>query len=73
MMRGIFAAPDISDEARDGLVELFRDIHEDEEWIEFLEEKGLMRVFITGDELTEFLEDYEAMHKDLMKNLGWID
>jgi len=73
MMRGIFAAPDISDEARDGLVELFRDIHEDEEWIVFLEEKGLKRVFITGDELTEFLEDYEAMHKELMMNLGWID
>jgi len=73
MMRGIFAAPDISAEARDGLVELFRDIHEDEEWIQFLAEKGLKQVFITGDELTEFLEDYEDMHESLMKDLGWID
>lgn len=73
MMRGIFAPPGISDEARDGLVELFRQISEDSEWQKYLAERGLKQVFITGDELTAFLDDYYEFHVDLMKDLGWID
>lgn len=73
MMRGIFAPPDISEEARKGLVELFTKINEDPEWKEFSSKAGLDNVFLTGDELTSFLEEYEVLHKEIMKEAGWIE
>ncbi|MDF1527301.1 MAG: tripartite tricarboxylate transporter substrate-binding protein [bacterium] len=41
MMRAIFAPPGISDEARDGLVGLFKKISEDKEWLAFAAKTGL--------------------------------
>ncbi len=72
MMRAIFAPPGISDEARNGMVELFRKISEDPEWVAFAKKTGLRREFITGDELKKFAEDYEKKHIEIMKAQGWI-
>jgi putative tricarboxylic transport membrane protein len=72
MMRAIFAPPGISDEARAGLVELFRRISNDPEWLQFAEKTGLKATFITGDDLMKFAEDYETKHIGIMKAQGWI-
>ena len=71
MMRGIFASPGISPEAKAGLVGLFSKMNDDPEWQTFLADRGLVRTFITGDELTAFLDDYYAMHVELIDTLGW--
>ena len=72
MMRAIFAPPGISKEARDGMVELFRKISTDKEWLAFAAKTGLKATFITGDELMAFAEDYEKKHIAIMKDQGWL-
>jgi len=72
MMRAIFAPPGISDEARDGLVGLFRKISQDKDWLSFAAKTGLKPVFITGDDLMKFCEQYEKKHIEIMKAQGWL-
>ena len=72
MMRAIFAPPGISKEAQNGMVELFRKVSEDKEWIAFAKKTGLRREFITGDALEKFCENYEKKHVEIMKAQGWI-
>jgi tripartite-type tricarboxylate transporter receptor subunit TctC len=72
MMRAIFAPPGLSDEDRNGLVNLFRNISKDPEWLKFAEEKGLKATFMTGDELYKFADNFESVHRDIMKKSGWI-
>jgi tripartite-type tricarboxylate transporter receptor subunit TctC len=72
MMRAIFAPPGISKEAQDGLVELFRKISQDKEWLAFAAKTGLKPVFITGDDLMDFTDDYYQKHVEIMKAQGWI-
>ncbi len=72
MMRAIFAPPGISKDAKKGLVGLFKDISKDAEWLKFASDKGLKATFMTGDKLMKFAEDFEAVHKDIMKKQGWI-
>jgi tripartite-type tricarboxylate transporter receptor subunit TctC len=72
MMRAIFAPPGISDEAKQGLIEFFRKLSQDEEWKAFAEKTGLDARFMAGDELGKFVEDFAAVHMDIMKAQGWI-
>jgi len=71
-IRGVFAPPDISEEARVELVELFRDISDDSEWHKFTEKVGMRTMFLTGDELTKFLEDFEEVNRRILSEQGWI-
>ncbi len=72
MMRGIFAPPAIPAEARNGLVGLFSKISKDKDWMAFLTKAGLKPTFTTGDKLMSFLEDFEKVHKEIMRGQGWI-
>ena len=72
MMRAIFAPPGISKDAQNGMVELFRKVSEDPEWVKFAKKTGLRREFITGDALEKFCENYEKKHIEIMKAQGWI-
>lgn len=72
MMRGIFAPPAIPAEAKNGLVGLFEKISKDKDWLAFLNKAGLKPTFTTGDKLMSFLEDFENVHKDIMRAQGWI-
>ncbi len=72
MMRAIFAPPGISEEAKKGLIELFRKVSADPEWVKFAQKTGLRREFITGDDLAKFCDAYEKKHIEIMKAQGWI-
>jgi putative tricarboxylic transport membrane protein len=71
-IRGIMAAPGISDEAHDGIVGLFADINDDSEWSDYLEEVGIQQVFITGDDCWSFWDKQHALHEELFANIGWL-
>jgi len=70
--RGIVAPPGITEEAREELVDLFRGISEDKDWVTFTEKVGMKRVFLTGGEMMTFLEDFEAVNKRILMDQGWI-
>jgi len=72
MMRAIFAPPGISKEAQAGLVGLFEKISKDEAWLNFAAKTGLKPMFVTGDALMAFTEDYEKKHIVIMKEQGWL-
>ncbi len=72
MMRAIFAPPGISEEDRNSLIELFRDITSDYEWKVFTDKTGMQSVFIVGDEMMKFCKDFEKVNKDVLINQGWI-
>jgi len=72
MMRAIFAPPGISKEAQAGLVGLFEKISKDEAWLSFAAKTGLKPMFVTGDDLMAFTEDYEKKHIVIMKEQGWL-
>jgi len=38
----------------------------------FLTKAGLKPTFTTGDKLMSFLEDFEKVHKKIMRDQGWI-
>lgn len=72
MLRGIFGAPGIPREAQAWYIDLFRKVTETPEWRDFTDKGGLKRAFLTGPEFVSWLEDTEALHKDLMAKGGLV-
>lgn len=72
MLRGFFGAPDISKEVQAWYVDLFRKVTDTPEWKEFTDNGGLKRAFLTGQDYVTWLEQTEALHKDLMTRGGLI-
>jgi tripartite-type tricarboxylate transporter receptor subunit TctC len=66
MLRGIFGAPGLPQEAQAWYVGLLKKVAETPEWIEFTDKGGLKRAFLTGPDLVKWLEDTETLHRDLM-------
>lgn len=72
MMRAVFAPPGISAEARDGMIEFFKKLTVDPEWLEYAAKTGLDARPKFGDDLGKFAEGFNALHVDIMKAQGWI-
>ena len=72
MLRGIFGAPDIPKEAQDWYIDLLKKVTETPEWVEFTDKGGLKRSFLTGPELTIWLELMATIHKNLMAEGGLL-
>jgi putative tricarboxylic transport membrane protein len=72
MLRGIFAPPGISKDVQAGYVELFKKVTETEDFKRYLTENALKSAFLSGPEYVKWLEEAEALHKDLMKKGGMI-
>ncbi len=72
MLRGIFAPPGISKDVQAGYVELFKMVTDTEDFKRYLTENALKPAFLSGPEYVKWLEETEALHKDLMKKGGMI-
>jgi len=72
MLRGIFAPPGISKDVQAGYVELFKRVTDTEDFKRYLTENALKPAFLSGPEYVKWLEETEALHKDLMKKGGMI-
>jgi len=72
MIRGIFAAPKISKEVQDGYVDLFKKVTETEDFKKYVSDFALKPAFLSGPEYVKWLEEQDALHKDLMKKGGLI-
>jgi putative tricarboxylic transport membrane protein len=72
MLRGIFGAPGISKEAQDWYIDLLKKVTETPEWVEFTDNGGLKRAFLTGQGFLARLESAEALHKDLIDKGGLV-
>ncbi|MFN7085556.1 MAG: Bug family tripartite tricarboxylate transporter substrate binding protein [Burkholderiales bacterium] len=72
MLRGIFTTPGVSKDVVDFYVNLFKKVRETPEWKKFMEDGAFNQSFMTGAEYVKWLEKAEALHRDLMKEAGFL-
>ena len=72
MLRGIFGAPDMPKEAEDCYVDFLRKVTETPEWKKYMEDGALKSAFLTGPEYVKWVEQNEALHKELMTKGGLL-
>lgn len=72
MLRGIFGAPGLPKEAQQWYVELLKKVTETPEWQDFTDKGGLKRAFLAGPDFVAWLEEAEALHRDLMAKGGLL-
>lgn len=68
--RGVLAPPDISEEQREYLIEIFTEMHATQEWQDALARNGWSDNFATGDEFAQFLEEQDERVETTLKELG---
>jgi putative tricarboxylic transport membrane protein len=68
--RGIVAAPDITEEETQRLVDAVTEMHGSEAWQQILTDQGWTDSFVTGDEFTSFLTEESARVESVLSGLG---
>jgi putative tricarboxylic transport membrane protein len=71
-LRGIVAAPDISDEDTQRLVDAVTAMHDSDAWQKVLEDQGWTDAFLTGDEFGSFLQDESDRVQGVLSDLGLV-
>jgi tripartite-type tricarboxylate transporter receptor subunit TctC len=72
MLRGIFMPPGVPQDAVNFYVELFKKVRETPDWKEYIERGALNNTFMTGKEYLTWVEKNEALHRNLMKEAGFL-
>ncbi|WP_197319715.1 tripartite tricarboxylate transporter substrate binding protein [Saccharomonospora sp. NB11] len=68
--RGVVAPPDLSDDDRRKLIDLFTAMHDTDQWREALRLNGWDDAFATGEEFGDFLAAENARVASVLKELG---
>jgi putative tricarboxylic transport membrane protein len=72
MLRGIFMPPDVSSDQVQYYVNLFKKVRALPEWKEFMEKGAFKPTFMAGTEYTDWLGKNEQLHRELMKEAGFL-
>jgi len=72
MLRGIFMPGGVTPEQVNYYVDLFRKVRETPEWKKFMEDGAFNQTFMTGKEYANWVEKAEVLHRDLMKEAGFL-
>jgi len=72
MLRGIFMPAGVSADQIEFYVNLFKKVRETPEWKKFMEDGAFNQSFMTGAEYTKWVEKAESLHRDLMKEAGFL-
>jgi putative tricarboxylic transport membrane protein len=72
MLRGIFGAPDMPKDALAWYVDFLRKVTETPRWKKYIEEGALKPAFASGPEYVKWVEENEALHRDLMAKGGLL-
>jgi len=72
MLRGIFAAPGITADQLKYYVDLMQKIRATPDWKEYMEKGAFNQTFMTGAEFEKWLTSAENLHRDLMKEAGFL-
>jgi putative tricarboxylic transport membrane protein len=72
MLRAMFVPGKVGPEVQAFYVDLFRKIAGTPEYKEYMEKQALKPVFITGKDMIKFLEEDEALNKNLMTEAGFV-
>ncbi len=72
MLRGIFMPGCVTPEQVNFYVELFKKVRDTPEWKKFMENGAFNTTFLTGTEYASWVAKNEALHRDLMKEAGFL-
>ena len=72
MLRGIFMAPGVTPDQIAFYVELLKKVRETPDWKDYMEKGAFNTTSMSGPEFRKWLEDAEAMHKQLMTEAGFM-
>jgi tripartite-type tricarboxylate transporter receptor subunit TctC len=72
MLRGIFMPAGVTPEQVTFYVDLFKKVRETPEWKKFMEDGAFNQSFMSGKEYAAWVEKAEALHRNLMKEAGFL-
>lgn len=72
MLRGIFMAGGVTPEQVAFYVDLMKKVRETPEWKKFMEDGAFNQTFMSGKEFVAWIEKNEILHRDLMKEAGFL-
>jgi putative tricarboxylic transport membrane protein len=72
MLRGMFLPGKVDADAAAFYVDLFRKLTQTAEYKDYMEKQALKPVFMTGKDMTDFLQKDETLHKQLMTEAGFV-
>jgi tripartite-type tricarboxylate transporter receptor subunit TctC len=71
MLRAMFLPGKATPEQKEFYVDLFRKVAQTAEYKDYMEKQALKPVFLTGDAMQKFLEEDDALNKNLMIEAGF--
>jgi tripartite-type tricarboxylate transporter receptor subunit TctC len=72
MLRGIFMPPAIKKEQIDFYIDLLAKVRATPDWAEFMERGAFRQTALTGSAYTDWLDKAETLHRELMKQAGFL-
>jgi putative tricarboxylic transport membrane protein len=72
MLRGMFLPGKVKPEEQAFYIDLFKKIIQTPEYKDYMEKQALKPVFLTGKDMTSFLEKDETLHTQLMTEAGFV-
>ena len=72
MLRGIFMPAGVPPEAVNFYVDLFNKVRATPEWKKFMEDGAFNQTFLTGKAYADWVSKAEVLHRDLMKEAGFL-
>ena len=72
MLRGIFMPPGATPDQVAYYIELFKKVRALPEWKDFMDKGAFKQTFMTGEEFNNWLGKNEQMHRELMKEAGFL-
>ncbi|WP_369820431.1 Bug family tripartite tricarboxylate transporter substrate binding protein [Rhizobacter sp. Root29] len=72
MLRGIFMPPGVTPDQVAFYVELFKKLRALPEWKDFMDKGAFKQTFMSGAEYVDWLGKNEQMHRELMKQSGFL-
>jgi len=72
MLRGIFMPAGVSPDVVAFYVDLFTKVRATPEWKKFMEDGAFNQTFLTGKAYVDWVTKAEALHRDLMKEAGFL-
>lgn len=71
MMRGVFGPPGMSKEAEDYYAGLLKKVFDLKDFQDFLDNNVLDAKYLKGDDFGKWVEQYNAVHVEVMNKAGW--
>ncbi len=72
MLRGVFMAPGVTPDQLAFYVNMLKKVRETPEWKDYMEKGAFNQTAMSGEEFNGWLGKAENMHRDLMKEAGFI-